>query len=114
MNFSNELDEVSSIRNLRVLWIVSLMDFSVFQSLMHFHVTDTALRWSVLFKKVDDINQKFFFEDVFVSDTTLEQIFLSFAKMQKNADEDGIVEDTVDDAMPADASSTEDIIGSRY
>ena len=86
---------------------------SVSQSLMHFHVTDTSLRWSTLFRKVDDINQKFFFEDVFVSDTTLEQIFLSFAKMQKNADEDDPVEDSVDEPAPMDASSTEDIISYR-
>ncbi|XP_018496407.1 ATP-binding cassette sub-family A member 2 [Galendromus occidentalis] len=83
------------------------------QSLMHFHVTDTSIRWSTLFSKVNEINLRFHFEDVFVSDTTLEQIFLSFAKMQKNADEDEHSEsDAIDDNLPVEASST--ILNYRY
>lgn len=57
------------------------------QSLLHFQVTDTTIRWGDLFQKVDDINQSVGFEDVLVSDTTLEQIFISFAKTQRDPDE---------------------------
>lgn len=59
-----------------------------YQSLLHFQVTDTSLRWSVLFQRVDDINKMMLFEDVIVSDTTLEQIFISFAKTQRRREED--------------------------
>ncbi|XP_022671830.1 retinal-specific ATP-binding cassette transporter-like isoform X5 [Varroa destructor] len=59
-----------------------------YQSLLHFQVTDTSLRWSVLFQRVNDINKMMLFEDVIVSDTTLEQIFISFAKTQRRREED--------------------------
>ncbi|OQR66154.1 ATP-binding cassette sub-family A member 1-like [Tropilaelaps mercedesae] len=54
------------------------------QSSLHFHVTNPLLRWDVLFQRVADIDRKIGFEDAFVSDTTLEQIFISFAKTQRD------------------------------
>lgn len=60
-----------------------LKDFH--QGLMHFHVLDPNETWSNLFTRMDEINKKFNFEDYVVSGTTLEQIFITFARAQKNA-----------------------------
>ncbi|KAL3227301.1 hypothetical protein MRX96_024259 [Rhipicephalus microplus] len=55
------------------------------QALLHFHVTDTSLRWSQLFETLEALKQELSFEDYIVSDTTLEQIFLAFARSQRDA-----------------------------
>lgn len=54
------------------------------QALLHFHVTDTSLRWSQLFETLETLKQELSFEDYIVSDTTLEQIFLAFARSQRD------------------------------
>lgn len=59
-----------------------------FQCLLHFHVSDLSLRWSELFERIEFLKRRFDFEDVVVSDTTLEQIFLAFAKDQRAAQSD--------------------------
>lgn len=53
------------------------------QALLHFHVTDTSLKWSQLFETLESLKQELSFEDYIVSDTTLEQIFLAFARSQR-------------------------------
>ncbi|XP_077492875.1 phospholipid-transporting ATPase ABCA3-like isoform X2 [Amblyomma americanum] len=55
------------------------------QALLHFHVTDTTLKWSQLFETLESLKQELSFEDYIVSDTTLEQIFLAFARSQREA-----------------------------
>ncbi|XP_022661624.1 ATP-binding cassette sub-family A member 2-like isoform X2 [Varroa destructor] len=60
-----------------------------YQCLLHFHITDTSLRWSVLFERMQELKEGFDFEDVVVSDTSLEQIFVAFTKTQRsNAPDD--------------------------
>ncbi|OQR68276.1 ATP-binding cassette sub-family A member 1-like, partial [Tropilaelaps mercedesae] len=59
-----------------------------YQCLLHFHITDTSLLWSVLFEKIEQLKDQFDFEDVVVSDTSLEQIFLAFAKTQRSQHQD--------------------------
>uniref|UniRef100_A0A131Y9J2 ATP-binding cassette, subfamily A (ABC1), member 3 n=1 Tax=Rhipicephalus appendiculatus TaxID=34631 RepID=A0A131Y9J2_RHIAP len=54
------------------------------QALLHFHVTDTSLKWSQLFETLEALKQELSFEDYIVSDTTLEQIFLGFARSQRD------------------------------
>lgn len=54
------------------------------QALLHFHVTDTGLKWSQLFETLESLKQELSFEDYIVSDTTLEQIFLAFARSQRD------------------------------
>ncbi|XP_022703187.1 ATP-binding cassette sub-family A member 3-like isoform X4 [Varroa jacobsoni] len=53
------------------------------QFVLHFHITDAKLRWSELFQRVQELKEEFNFEDIFVSDSSLEQVFLSFAKARK-------------------------------
>ena len=52
------------------------------QSLMHYHITDSNEKWSNIFRQMFTLNERFDFEDYFVSDTTLEQIFIMFARHQ--------------------------------
>lgn len=56
-----------------------------FQSLYQFQVNDVALKWSEVFGKVLQLrkNTAFEFEDVQVSDTTLEELFLAFGRMKQ-------------------------------
>lgn len=59
------------------------------QALLHFHVTDTSLKWSQLFETLESLKQELSFEDYIVSDTTLEQIFLTFARSQRDVTSEG-------------------------
>lgn len=58
------------------------------QCLLHFHLSDTVLTWSYLFETLEDLKRRLQFEDYFVSDTTLEQIFLAFARAQRDAEDE--------------------------
>ena len=53
------------------------------QCLLHFHITDTSVLWSYMFSKMEIAKEELQLEDYLVSDTTLEQIFLAFAKTQR-------------------------------
>ena len=53
------------------------------QGLIHYHVTDTRTLWSHMFTVMEQMKTKFFLEDYVISDTTLEQIFLAFARTQR-------------------------------
>lgn len=53
------------------------------QGILHYHVTDTSKTWSGLFHSMDEIKRRHaLVEDYTVSETTLEQVFISFAKQQ--------------------------------
>ena len=55
----------------------------VHQCLLHYHITDTSMLWSKMFAVMEEIKLKFLLEDYVISDTTLEQIFLAFARRQR-------------------------------
>jgi len=55
----------------------------VHQSLLHYHIPDTSVLWSHMFRVMEDIKSKYYLEDYIISDTTLEQIFLAFARSQR-------------------------------
>lgn len=53
------------------------------QGLLHYHVTDPRTPWKHLFTTMEKIKADFnVVEDYTISETTLEQVFLSFAKVQ--------------------------------
>ena len=54
------------------------------QCLLHYHITDPNETWANIFNQMNGLNEKFMFEDYIVSDTTLEQIFLMFARHQQH------------------------------
>jgi ATP-binding cassette subfamily A (ABC1) protein 3 len=55
----------------------------VHQCLLHYHIADTRTLWSSMFAAMEDMKAKYSLEDYVISDTTLEQIFLSFARKQR-------------------------------
>ena len=53
---------------------------------VHFHVTDATTPWAYLFSTMEKAKNEFSqLSDYSVSETTLEQVFLSFAKNQRRA-----------------------------
>lgn len=64
----------------------SLKDFH--QNVLHYHVTDSNEKWSNIFKNLTVLDEKFGFEDYVVSDSTLESIFIAFARSQIDIDND--------------------------
>lgn len=51
--------------------------------MLHYHLTDPEKPLSEIFGRMKDIKEKYtMIEDFTVSDTTLEQVFLAFAKKQ--------------------------------
>ena len=58
-----------------------------FQDYIHFHVTDSKVSWSHLFITMESAKSLFSTDiigDYSVSETTLEQVFISFAKPEKD------------------------------
>ena len=56
------------------------------QDYIHFHITDLNLSWHYLFSTMEKLKLEMpvsVIEDYSVSETTLEQVFLSFAKHQR-------------------------------
>ncbi|CAG2109717.1 unnamed protein product, partial [Medioppia subpectinata] len=53
------------------------------QCLLHYHITDASTKWSQMFAIMERMKAEFCFEDYVISDTTFEQIFLSFARKQR-------------------------------
>lgn len=51
--------------------------------MLQYHIIDPTLTLSFLFKFMDEMKGKFNLEDYIVSDTSLEQIFLAFARSQR-------------------------------
>ena len=61
--------------------------FSFMQDYIHFHVSNPLTPWYHLFGTMEHVMESFKeAEDYSVSETTLEQVFLSFAKDQRDND----------------------------
>ena len=54
----------------------------VHQGLLHFHITDTSIPWAKLFGVMESVKARFNIEDYSVSQTSLEQVFINFARSQ--------------------------------
>ncbi|XP_074649372.1 phospholipid-transporting ATPase ABCA3-like isoform X2 [Tubulanus polymorphus] len=55
----------------------------IHQGLVHYHITDTSLSWAKIFGTLERAKTVFNIEDYSVSQTTLEQVFLNFARVQE-------------------------------
>jgi ATP-binding cassette subfamily A (ABC1) protein 3 len=55
------------------------------EGLLHYHIPSDALTWSQIFGIVELAKAKYFIEDYSVSQTSLEQVFISFARPQHRA-----------------------------
>ncbi|XP_022668919.1 ATP-binding cassette sub-family A member 3-like isoform X3 [Varroa destructor] len=86
-----------------------------YQRLLTFHVSKATLRWSVVFERIMTMRNDpaLEIEDVQVSDTSLEEIFLSFANrgtFTVNADMSTRSESSSEKLEPSDASETQPAI----
>ncbi|KAK6165163.1 hypothetical protein SNE40_023607 [Patella caerulea] len=54
----------------------------VHQCLLHYHVTDTSLTWADVFGTMERAKDTYHIEDYSVSQTTLDQVFINFARTQ--------------------------------
>ncbi|CAC5380658.1 ABCA3 [Mytilus coruscus] len=54
----------------------------VHQEMIHYHVKDTKLTWAKIFGLMEQAKIKYNIEDYSVSQTTLEQVFINFARSQ--------------------------------
>ena len=57
------------------------------QGMVHYHIRDTNVTWAQLFGTIERVKLNFNIEDYSVSQTTLEQVFLNFARGQRAEDE---------------------------
>ena len=56
------------------------------QGMVHYHIRDTSITWARLFGAIERVKLNFNIEDYSVSQTTLEQVFLNFARGQREED----------------------------
>ena len=69
-----------SLKNMKIPLLIS----PYFQDYVHFHVTNPKTPWAYLFSTMESAKNQFpAVSDYSVSETTLEQVFLSFAKEQR-------------------------------
>ena len=62
----------------------------LFQEFIHVHVRDVSVLWSSMFRIMEDIRDEFpGVEDYSISETSLEQVFISFARDQKSTEKTG-------------------------
>ncbi|KAH7936143.1 hypothetical protein HPB52_018850 [Rhipicephalus sanguineus] len=55
-----------------------------YQGVLEYRITTTYTTWSEMFSKMAAIQKKYRFKEFYVSDTTLGQIFVSYARKQIN------------------------------
>lgn len=79
-----DTDYLRQIQDQIVKYLPSAIIKDYHQCLLHYHIMDTNETWANVFTQMNKLCQKFEFEDYFVSDTTLEQIFIMFARHQQN------------------------------
>ncbi|CAH3162242.1 unnamed protein product [Porites evermanni] len=56
------------------------------QGMVHYHIPDTSITWAQLFGAIERVKLNFNIEDYSVSQTTLDQVFLNFARGQREED----------------------------
>lgn len=57
------------------------------QGMVHYHIRDTSVSWAQLFGTIERVKMNYNIEDYSVSQTTLEQVFLNFARGQRAEDD---------------------------
>ena len=74
------------MRSFKIVKITQLI-IHYFQDYIHFHVTNPSTQWAQLFSTMEKAKEEFpAVSDYSVSETTLEQIFISFARHQIKSD----------------------------
>ncbi|XP_059176012.1 phospholipid-transporting ATPase ABCA3-like [Physella acuta] len=58
----------------------------IHENMINYHITDTQLTWSQMFGEMERARERLGIEDYLVSQTSLEQVFIYFARMQEDQD----------------------------
>ncbi len=58
---------------------------AIHNNLLHYYISDTSLSWAIIFGIIERAKERLNIEDYSIGQTTLEQIFLSFARKQREA-----------------------------
>jgi ATP-binding cassette subfamily A (ABC1) protein 3 len=58
-----------------------------YEGFVHIHINETALSLAALFRIIESCKEEYSIENYTVSQTTLEQVFLNFARSQLDPDE---------------------------
>lgn len=70
----------------------------ILQEFIHIHVRDVSMPWSSMFNVMESIRDEYkIVEDYSISETTLEQVFISFAKQQKSIEKSNAKKDEFPD-----------------
>ncbi|KAF5283869.1 hypothetical protein FQA39_LY04689 [Lamprigera yunnana] len=70
MKFENKFKNVCTLRDEH-------------SGLLHYHINDTNMKWSTVFKEIEEMKgQHPIVEDYTISETTLEEVFLSIARLE--------------------------------
>lgn len=56
------------------------------ENILHYHIPNPQLNWSEIFRSMEDAKLSLNIEDYSVGETTLEQVFLNFAMVQRDAE----------------------------
>ncbi len=60
------------------------------QGYIHYQIKDSRITWATLFGTLEKAKKQFHIEDYSVSQTTLEQVFINFARSQRPPTEVGV------------------------
>ncbi len=52
------------------------------QGMLHYHIPDPSLKWADLFQTLEDCKERLNLDDYLLSQTTLDQVFINFARAQ--------------------------------
>ena len=62
----------------------------VHQGMLHYHIADPTISWAKLFGQMEKCKYRFHIEDYSVSQTTLDQVFINFARSQMAPQEESV------------------------
>lgn len=87
-NMMDNPDILKQVENFMNSSLPSAVAKDIHETFFHYHVTDTQISLGKLFRILETAKENLNLEDYLVSDTSLEQIFLAFARSQRNEEED--------------------------
>jgi ATP-binding cassette subfamily A (ABC1) protein 3 len=81
-NFLADVSEMQSLKDNLTTSIPGVLFTDQHETVWTLRVPDPSVKWSTLFEVMQKLKDQFDFEDYTISDTTLEQIFVGFARTQ--------------------------------
>lgn len=79
----NDIDDVKAFVE-RTFVSATLKNAS--ENILHYHIPNPQLNWSEIFRAMEEAKVSLNIEDYSVGETTLEQVFLNFAMVQRDSE----------------------------